>query len=195
MSDAAMKSRRAEAWIRSCTRFGAAQWLHAVPTMDCFRADTYTYRVMLLRWLGMPLPGTSVGELPICAGGNCSQAHDASLVCGFHWDTGCSLAARERHRRHNAFRDVWFSAYREAGVDVEWEPRGLYRGSDARPADVMIPAHEGDPVILAVVGGPLITPVVILVLMVLSLTPCLIRLPWLQLLMLRRGSVLFTRGR
>ena len=66
--------------------------------MDCFRADTYTYRVMLLRWLGMPLPGTSVGELPICAGGNCSQVHDAQKLSFdvHYWSARASIRAIRR---------------------------------------------------------------------------------------------------
>merc|ERR1712216_398773 len=122
LRDAALRSRRAEAWIRSCSQFGAAQWLHSVPTLKCFRADALTYQVMLRRWLGMPLLGTSFPEMSACAGKGCQQIHDDSLVLGFHWDSGCSLVSHARLMRHNAFRDVWFEAYKEARCPAQWEP-------------------------------------------------------------------------
>ena len=61
------------------------------------------------------------------------------MLSGSHWDTICCGATAFRNQRHDGVRDVFYHAYREDGIAVQREPKGLYQGSNSRPADILMP--------------------------------------------------------
>ena len=62
-----------------------------------------------------------------------------AMVSGSHWDSICCGATVFRNQRHDAVRDNFYCAYLELGISVHREPKGLYQGSNSRPADVLAP--------------------------------------------------------
>jgi hypothetical protein len=126
------------AWLKSCAQFGSGTWLHAVPTLDCFRCTEDEFVVMMRSRLKMVMPVASALDIPLC---KCGAAHDARLEGGGHYHCSCSAVSALRTARHDHVRDDVSCFCKEAGFsDVRTEPNGLVGdGSAARPADVLIP--------------------------------------------------------
>ena len=139
IDSASKTSRPLEAWIRSCCCFGAYNWLMAIPGIAYFECSSSVYAMMLRQWLGMPVVNVSLHETPVCAAKGCKETFGGAMLSGSHWDSVCCGATVFRNQRHDAVRDVFYRAYLELGISVQREPRGLYQGSNSRPADVLVP--------------------------------------------------------
>ena len=142
---AAGRSRRDEAWLRSCAKYGSGQWLHAMPSHSCFQASESEYLVMLLTRLDVALPMSDASAMPSCALRHgdkpCGMQNCAVMVSGAHWHGQCKgVSAWERH---NGVRGDVGCMCKAAGNSVSFEVPGLYAGSDARPADVLISPDPG----------------------------------------------------
>ena len=119
-------SRPLDAWIRSFSCFGAYQWLSAIPGISFFECSFAVYPSMLRVWLGLPIV-------------NVSLVDQGSFLSGSHWDSICCGCIPCRNMRHDLVRDIWYRAFLEVGTSVQREPKGLYQGSNSRPADLLLP--------------------------------------------------------
>jgi hypothetical protein len=130
--------------MRSCSCYGASQWLLASPSMRFFQTSSATFSIMVRMWLGMPVQGVSPQSTPMCGVDGCNMSYGGSLLDGSHWDSICIGCTPYRNRRHDIVRDILYHGLRELGVFVKREPKGLYIGTQARPADFLTgPAKPG----------------------------------------------------
>ena len=119
----------------------AGDWLNVVPSNYLgLHLHDREFRCCLCYWLGVPLHSTSF-PCPEC---RCSADPfgDHQLGCGGNGD---------RISRHNAIRDVIFSAAQSAALAPSREAPGLVASSQSRPADILLPTwHHGRPAALDV---------------------------------------------
>ena len=119
----------------------SGDWLNVVPSdhlgLHLFDRE---FSCCLRYWLGVPLFSTSFA-CPAC-NGQADPSGDHQVGCGGNGD---------RILRHNAIRDVIFTAAQTAGLTPARETPGLIPNSSSRPADIYLPAwHNGRPAALDV---------------------------------------------
>ena len=102
----------------------AGDWLNVVPSSPLgLHIHDKEFRSCLCYWLGVPLHSSSY-PCPEC-GGIADTFGDHQVGCGRNGD---------RISRHNAVRDVFFSAARSAALAPTKEAPSLVPGSSSRPA-------------------------------------------------------------
>ena len=117
----------------------AGDWLGVFPSpnlglhlLDC------EFRLCLRYWLGVQLASDTI-DCPFCSR-PADVLGDHALACGGN---------TERISRHNALRDVVFSAAQAAALSPRREVPFLVPDSLSRPADVFLPSwHQGRPAAL-----------------------------------------------
>ncbi len=134
-------STRASALTNSTALPHAGDWLNGVPstTLGLHMQDR-EFRCCLRYWLGIPLH--SYPHI-------CPACHSTADEFGDH-HVGCG-GNGDRITRHNAIRDVLFSAAQSAALGPTREATGLIPDSMSRPADILLPTwHGGRPAALDV---------------------------------------------
>ena len=130
-------SREDRAWMLSCTQNGAGLWLNAIPSLQKFKCPPVVFKAMLQIRLCLPL--AYADGVQQC---KCGMLADNAMRLGRHWMTKCPKG--HRIITHNKVRDVIAALYRELGVHVTVEVRGLYAQltsyGEHKPADVLVPA-------------------------------------------------------
>ena len=112
----------------------SGDWLNAIPSKAMnIHMRPSEFRVAAKYRLGIPVFPASES----CPIQDCTQEND---IMGDH-AIGCGHSG-ERTSRHNRLRDTIFKAATSACLAPGQEIRGLVSGSEARPADVFIPAWE-----------------------------------------------------
>ena len=132
---------RSKALLLSSSIPHAGDWLGVLPSpnlglhlLDC------EFRLCLRYWLGVQLASDTV-DCPFCSR-PADIFGDHALACGGN---------TERISRHNALRDVIFSAAQAAALSPHREVPFLVPDSLSRPADVFLPSwHQGRPAALDV---------------------------------------------
>ena len=94
---------------------------------------------MLRVWLGMPVVNVNGVDTPSCGADKCKKLFGGDMLSGSHWDSICCGCIPFRNMRHDFVRDIFYHAFLELGVSVQREPKGLYQGSNSRPADLLVP--------------------------------------------------------
>ena len=130
------------AHIELCGLPSAGAWLTSLPVADGREIDSPVLRVELQRRLRVPL--RSSDTFCPCCGEVLDRFGDHAATCACHGD---------RTVRHNAVRNVFFSAARDANLSPEREKAGLLpqrpdsddlpRRPGRRPADVWLPRGQG----------------------------------------------------
>ena len=134
-------SPRARALALSSALPHAGDWLNGVPsaTLGLLLHDQ-EFRSCLRYWLGVPLHSTAY---------SCPECHSTADPFGDH-QVGCG-GNGDRIARHNAIRDVLYSAAQSAALAPSREMPHLVSSSLSRPADVFIPTwSRGHPAALDV---------------------------------------------
>ena len=122
-------STRARALVLSTSLPHAGDWLNGVPSAVLgLHLQDREFRCCLKYWLGIPLH-SSPYPCPECPG-TADEFGDHQIGCGGNGD---------RIYRHNAIRDVIFSAAQSAALAPTREAPGVVPGSLSRPADVLLP--------------------------------------------------------
>ena len=132
---------RSQALLLSTSIPHAGDWLGVLPspTLGLHFLDT-EFRLCLRYWLGLPLSSDSV-TCPICTRPS-DPLGDHALACGGNND---------RVLRHNAIRDVIFTAAQSPALSPRREAPSLVPNSLSRPADVFLPHwSQGRPAALDV---------------------------------------------
>ena len=129
-------SNRSRALALSSALPHAGDWLNVVPSPSLgLHLQDREYRCCLLYWLGVPLHSN---PFP------CPKCRGVADVMGDH-QVGCG-GNGDRISRHNAIRDVLFSAAQSAALAPSKETPGFVPNSLARPADILLPNwHQGRP--------------------------------------------------
>ena len=111
----------------------AGDWLYVVPSPVLgLHLRSREFSVSVRYRLGCPVYPTA-GACPACSRLS-DTAGDHAISCG---------SEGERIARHNHLRDVLFHTAVSAALAPSREDRALLPGTDARPADVMIPHWTG----------------------------------------------------
>ena len=134
-------STRARALALSSALPHAGDWLNGVPsaTLGLHLLDQ-EFRCCLRYWLGVPLHSSPY---------SCPECHNTADPFGDH-QVGCG-GNGDRITRHNAIRDVVFSAAQSAALALSKEMPSLIADSLSRPADVFLPTwSRGRPAALDV---------------------------------------------
>ena len=118
----------------------AGDWLSVIPSRALgLHILDQEFRVCLLYWLGIRL--FSEGPCSRCCR-HIDPYGDHHLSC---------LGQSDKITRHNALRDVIFSAARLAALSPKLEAPFLLSGSHSRPADIFLPSwNRGSPAALDV---------------------------------------------
>ena len=107
----------------------AGDWLNVLPSPSLgLHLQDREFRCCLRYWLGIPLHSN---PFP------CPECHSSADVFGDH-QVGCG-GNGDRISRHNAIRDVIFSAAQSAALAPSKESPGIVPSSLSRPADVLLP--------------------------------------------------------
>ena len=142
-----------EGVVREIARLGslslphAGDWLHVVPSPALGLHLRSREFVMSVKYrLGSPVYTVS-GQCPAC-GLHSDKAGDHAISCG---------SDGERIARHNHLRDTLYHTAVSAALAPTREDRALLPGTDARPADVLIPrwTHGKDTALDVTVVNPL----------------------------------------
>ena len=107
----------------------AGNWLNVVPSTSLgLHLQDREFRCCLQYWLGIPLLNNPIP---------CSECRGTADIFGDH-QVGCG-GNGDRISRHNAIRDVVFSAAQSAALAPSKETLGLVPSSLSRPADILLP--------------------------------------------------------
>ena len=107
----------------------AGDWLNGVPSATLgLHLQDQEFRCCLRYWLRVPLHSSSY---------SCSECHNTADPFGDH-QVGCR-GNGDRITRHNAIRDIVFSAAQSAALAPSKETPNLIPDSSSRPADVFLP--------------------------------------------------------
>ena len=134
-------STRARALAHSTALPHAGDWLNGVPSAALgLHLQDREFRCCLRYWLGIPLHSGPY-TCPECQ--HTADEHgDHQVGCGGNGD---------RITRHNAIRDVLFSAAQSAALAPSREATGVVPDSLSRPADILLPTwSRGRPAALDV---------------------------------------------
>ena len=122
-------STRARALAHSSALPHASDWLNGVPSAALgLHLQDQEFRCCLRYWLGVPLHSTSY---------SCPECRSTADAYGDH-QVGCG-GNGDRIARHNAIRDVLFSAARSAALAPTREAPSMVPDSHSRPADILLP--------------------------------------------------------
>ena len=120
---------RSRALTLSTSIHHAGDWLNVIPSSALgLHIHDREFRMCLQYWLGLPM---FADESP------CPVCHLPADRFGDH-QVGCG-GNSDRIYRHNAVRDVLFSAAQSAALSPRQEAPCLIPGSQSRPADVFLP--------------------------------------------------------
>ena len=126
-------STRARALANSSALPHAGDWLNGVPSdVLGLHMQDKEFNSCLKYWLGIPLH-SAPHLCPACRT-SADEYGDHQVGCGGNGD---------RITRHNAVRDVIFSAAQSAALGPSREAQGLIPESLSRPADVFLPTWQG----------------------------------------------------
>ena len=126
-------STRACALANSSALPHAGDWLNGVPSdVLGLHMQDKEFNSCLKYWLGIPLH-SAPHLCPACRT-TADEYGDHQVGCGGNGD---------RITRHNAVRDVIFSAAQSAALGPSREAQGLIPESLSRPADVFLPTWQG----------------------------------------------------
>ena len=119
----------------------AGNWLNGIPSSTLgLHLQDQEFRCCLRYWLGVPLHSSPY---------SCPECHNTADPFGDH-QVGCG-GNGDRITRHNAIRDVVFSAAQSAALAPSKEMPNLIPDSLSRPADVFLPTwSRGRPAALDV---------------------------------------------
>ena len=107
----------------------AHDWLNVIPSPSLgLHLQDREFRSCLAYWLGVPLHNDHFV---------CPECHNTADPFGDH-QIGCG-GNGDRISRHNAIRDIIFSAAQSAALGPSKETPGLVSQSSSRPADVLLP--------------------------------------------------------
>ena len=124
---------RSQALAYSSSLPHAGDWLNVVPSTPLgLHLQDREFQCCLRYWLGIPLQSN---PLP------CPECRDTADIFGDH-QVRCS-GNGDRISRHNAIRDVVFSAAQSAALAPSKETPGLLASSLSRPADILLPNWKG----------------------------------------------------
>ena len=125
---------RACALANSTSLPHAGDWLNGVPSVSLgLHLHDREFRCCLRYWLGVPMHSTPYP---------CPQCHCTADVFGDH-QVGCG-GNSDRISRHNALRDVLFTAAQSGALAPCREASGVIPDSLRRPADILLPNwHQG----------------------------------------------------
>ena len=134
-------SNRARALALSSALPHAGNWLNGIPSSTLgLHLQDQEFRCCLRYWLGVPLHSSPY---------SCPECHNTADPFGDH-QVGCG-GNGDRITRHNAIRDVVFSAAQSAALAPSKEMPNLIPDSLSRPADVFLPTwSRGRPAALDV---------------------------------------------
>ena len=122
-------STRARALALSSALPHAGDWLNGVPSATLgLHLQDQEFRCCLRYWLGVPLHSSSY---------SCPECHNTADPFGDH-QVGCG-GNGDRITRHNAIRDIVFSAAQSAALAPSKETPNIIPDSSSRPADVFLP--------------------------------------------------------
>ena len=132
---------RARALALSSALPHAGNWLNGIPSSTLgLHLQDQEFRCCLRYWLGVPLHSSPY---------SCPECHNTADPFGDH-HVGCG-GNGDRITRHNAIRDVIFSAAQSAALAPSKEMPNLIPDSLSRPADVFLPTwSRGRPAALDV---------------------------------------------
>ena len=135
------QSTRARALALSTSLPHAGDWLNGIPSATLgLHLQDQSFRCCLRYWLGVPLHSSPY---------SCPECHSTADKFGDH-QVGCG-GNGDRIVRHNAIRDVLFSAAQSAALGPVREASSMISNSQSRPADVLLPTwHHGRPAALDV---------------------------------------------
>ena len=120
---------RARALALSSALPHAGNWLNGIPSSTLgLHLQDQEFRCCLRYWLGVPLHSSPY---------SCPECHNTADPFGDH-QVGCG-GNGDRITRHNAIRDVVFSAAQSAALAPSKEMPNLIPDSLSRPADVFLP--------------------------------------------------------
>ena len=127
---------RARALANSTSLPHTGDWLNGVPSVSLdLHLHDREFRCCLRYWLGVPMHSTPY-PYP------CPQCHCTADVFGDH-QVGCG-GNSDRISRHNALRDVLFTAAQSGALAPCREASGVIPDSLRRPADILLPNwHQG----------------------------------------------------
>ena len=124
---------RETARLASVGLLHAGDWLNVMPSPTLGLAmDPAEFTVCVKYRLGVKVFSTA-GKCPACPAMS-DALGDHAISCGY---------AGERIARHDRLRDALFSTAQQGCLGPTREDRALLPGSDARPADVLIPNWTG----------------------------------------------------
>lgn len=132
---------RARALALSTALPHAGDWLNGVPSAALgLRLQDREFRSCLRYWLGVPLHSAPY---------SCPECRATADEFGDH-QVGCG-GNEDRISRHNALRDVLYSAAQSAALAPAREAIGVVPNSHSRPADILLPTwRHGRPAALDV---------------------------------------------
>ena len=111
----------------------AGDWLNVTPSPHLgLNLHSQEFRCCLRYWLGVPLHSGPYA---------CPECRSTADAFGDH-QVGCG-GNGDRIARHNAMRDVIFSAAQSAALAPTKEAPGVIPGSQSRPADILLPTWKG----------------------------------------------------
>ena len=124
---------RAKALVLSTSLPHAGDWLQVIPSpaFGLHLPDTH-FKLCLQYWLGLTMVGEN-HSCPVCQS-PADTLGDHQVGCGGNGD---------RIFRHNAIRDVIYSAAQSAALCPRKEAPALIPGALSRPADIYLPNWEG----------------------------------------------------
>ena len=117
---------REKARLGSLGRRYSGSWLNVFPFKVHLKPPEFTFAACYR--LGIEVFGNS-GPCPVCSS-HSDALGDHAISCGM---------AGERIARHNQLRDTIFQTAQRANLAPLKESRALLLGTDARPADILIP--------------------------------------------------------
>lgn len=122
---------RARARLRATSLPHAGAFLRAapIPWLQLRVSSPLVFRVMLWRFLGIPLVRSSVSLS--CQTCSCPMGvfGDHGIVC---------RRGGGANQRHRHVQDLLFHAFRDSGLKVSREPRHLLPGSNLNPGDLLV---------------------------------------------------------
>ena len=127
---------RDKARLGSVALAHSGDWLNALPSKILnLHMPSTEFRTAAKYRLGIPVfPEDSICPVQTCREEN-DRMGDHAIGCAYNG---------ERISRHNRLRDTVYKAAQSACLGPAQEIRGLFSGTDARPADIFIPAwHRG----------------------------------------------------
>lgn len=123
---------------QSCA--GASDWLQAVPFEAELRITDRDMQWSLTRWMGSPLAleadAQAYDQCPLCSRAPIPADANARQFKGQH-ALNCPHGGKY-YRRHDTIRDTLAAMFRDAGLQVQVEARGLLPGTGSGGPDLLV---------------------------------------------------------